>query len=191
MDTALNDISKALQNRFGASLQEFRDQAVLLVPAEKIFAAAQALRDEYGFRLLSDETAVDYGPQSEPYRFHGVYQLRNITPRTASVRSLLVTLRVPLSGGVPASGAVTAPGRGGAPLVDSLVPLFPNANWLEREIWDMFGITFTGHPDLRRIIMPYDWEGHPLRKDYPLGYEEVQFTFNGKEVLARKPHPGE
>ncbi len=169
MDTPLNDITNALQDRFGAILQEFRDQAILLVPAEKIAEAARALRDEYGFHLLSDETAVDYGPQSEPYRFHVVYQLRDIT------RNLLLTLRVPLPGA--------------APNVDSLVPLFPNANWLEREIWDMFGIAFTGHPDLRRIIMPYDWEGHPLRKDYPLGYEEVQFTFNGKEVQARKPHP--
>ncbi len=183
MDTALTEIAAALHDRFGASLQEFRDQAILLVPAEKIIETARALRDEYGFHLLSDETAVDYGPQSEPYRFHVVYQLRDLT------RNLLVTLRVPLGSSGSASGAVTAAERGGAPRVDSLVPLFPNANWLEREIWDMFGITFTGHPDLRRIIMPYDWEGHPLRKDYPLGYEEVQFTFNGKEVLARKPHP--
>ena len=98
--------------------------------------------------MLSDETAVDYWPQEEP-RFHVVYQLRDVN------RNLLVTLRVPLNGN--------------APHLETLEKVFPNANWFERELWDMFGITFDGHSDLRRILMPYDWEGHPLRKDYPAG----------------------
>jgi NADH-quinone oxidoreductase subunit C len=100
-----------------------------------------------------------------------VYQLRNLT------RLLHIALRVPLSGN--------------APKMETLERVFPNANWFERELWDMFGIFFEGHSDLRRILMPYDWEGHPLRKDYPLGYEEVQFTFNVDEVAMRKPHPKE
>ena len=65
--------------------------------------------------------------------------------------------------------------------------LYPNANWHEREVFDMFGVNFEGHSDMRRILMPYEWEGHPLRKDYPLGYEEPQFTFNFDAIDLRKP----
>ena len=86
---------------------------------------------------------------------------------------------------------VRVPLDGNEPVLNSVTSIYPNANWFERELWDMFGIHIEGHPDLRRILMPYDWEGHPLRKDYPLGYEEVQFTFNYEEILNRKPRPKE
>lgn len=170
MNDQLNEIAAAIQARFTADRQDFRDQAILLVSPENIVPAATALRDEFGFALLSAQTAVDYGVDADP-RFHVVYMFRDVT------RNFLISLRVPVGGNNPS--------------VPTLVPVYSNANWFERELWDMFGITFPGHPDLRRILMPYDWEGHPLRKDYPLGYEEVQFTFNQDEIIARKPRPKE
>jgi len=97
-------------------------------------------------------TCVDRYP-AEP-RFELNYHLVSI-PRREKVR-----LRVWLGGNDP--------------VVDSLVPVWPGANWLEREIFDLFGIRFAGHPDLRRILLPDDWEGHPLRRDYPVeGYRDV------------------
>jgi len=170
MEMGLKEIAKKLQERYGLESKEFREQISLIVPPERIIEVAQVLRDEFGFRMLSDETAVDYWPQEAP-RFHVLYQLRNLDSL------LFITLRVPLNGN--------------APSLPTLEKVFPNANWFERELWDMFGIVFDGHSDLRRILMPYDWEGHPLRKDFPLGYEEVQFTFNANEVMLRKPHPKE
>ena len=77
------------------------------------------------------------------------------------------------------------------PTIPTVSHIYRNANWRERELWDMFGIKALGHPDLRRILMPADWEGPPLRKDYPLGYEEPQFTFNFDEIDLRKPYAKE
>ena len=168
MNENLQLIVAAIEERFSATREDFREQAILVVPVEKIEAVIRTLRDEFGFDFLSDETAVDYWPQEEP-RFHLIYQVRALKP------NLIVTLRVPLNGHNPH--------------VPTIGKIFPNANWFERELWDMFGIYFDGHSDMRRILMPYDWEGHPLRKDYPLGYEEVQYTFNIGEIEDRKPRP--
>lgn len=166
----LEPIAQAVVERFGATREVFRDQIILHLEAGRIVEAVRALRDEYGFEMLSDETAVDYWPKDNP-RFHVIYQLRSLK------ENLILTLRVPLTGN--------------SPHIDTIETIFPNANWFERELWDMFGIYFDGHSDMRRILMPYDWEGHPLRKDYPVGYEEVQFTFNVDEIEARKPRPKE
>lgn len=163
-------IVEAFQERFQAGLYEFRNEVSLFLSPEQIVPAAQVLRDEFNFELLAEQTAVDYWPELAP-RFHVVYRFRSLKHNT------IIGVRVPLNGN--------------APSMPSLVPVYANANWFERELWDMFGIRFEGHPDLRRVLMPYDWEGHPLRKDYPLGYEEVQFSFNFDEIDVRKPYAQE
>lgn len=163
-------IVETFQERFQAGLYEFRNEVSLILSPEQIAQAALALRDEFNFELLTEETAVDYWPELAP-RFHVVYRFRSLK------HNAIIGARVPLNGN--------------APSMPSLVSVYANANWFERELWDMFGIRFEGHPDLRRVVMPYDWEGHPLRKDYPLGYEEVQFSFNFEEIDIRKPYAQE
>jgi NADH-quinone oxidoreductase subunit C len=166
MDQQFLPIVKTCTEQFGAIGSEFRGEVTLLVPASKIIETCRLLRDEYAFDMLPVETAVDYYPQMEP-RFHVVYILYSTITHT------YLNLRVPVDGKDPE--------------IDTVESIYPNANWREREIWDLFGIRFKGHSDLRRIMMPPNWEGHPLRKDYPLGYEEVQFTFNVDEINLQKP----
>jgi NADH-quinone oxidoreductase subunit C len=133
---------------------EFRGDTTLVAPRKVLRAIAARCREdsELQFNLLSDATCLDRFPM-EP-RFELNYQLVSIP------KGRRVQIRVRL--------------RGDDPVVDSLVPIWPGANWLEREIFDLFGIQFTGHPDLRRILLPDDWEGYPLRKDYPVeGYRDI------------------
>lgn len=166
MDKPLEPILKDLQEKFGATHEMFRGEVQCLVKAERIIEALTTLRDAHHFELLSSQTAVDYHPQTSP-RFHVVYQLTSIE------KNLSVQLRVPLNGDqlrLPTAANV-----------------YKTAVWRERELLDMFGIEFEGHPDPRRILMPEGTDGHPLRKDFPLGYEEPQFTFNYKEINLRKP----
>ena len=136
---------------------EFRGETTIVVPRELLRATAERCREDakLQYNFLTDATCVDRYP-AEP-RFELNYHLVAI-PRREKVR-----LRVWLGGNDP--------------VVDSLVLVWPGANWLEREIFDLFGIRFTGHPDLRRILLPDDWEGHPLRRDYPVeGYRDVPNT---------------
>ena len=170
MDNKLEKIVQAVQSDFDVTFEEFRGEAHLFVQPEKIVDVITSLRDTHGFELLSAMTVVDYWPQEEP-RFHVIYQL------TSLAKNLSIQVRVPVMATNPVVPTVSA--------------LFESANWREREVWDMFGIRFEGHPDPRRILMPQDWEGHPLRKDYPLGYEEPQFTFNFEEIDLRKPYAKE
>lgn len=169
MEKKLQPIVGKLEKEFGVTASEYRGDVSLVIQAEKIVAACQQVHG-LGFELLSALTAVDYWPQEKP-RFHVIYQFTSIA------MNLGLALRVP------------APGIN--PSLPTVSHLYRNANWRERELWDMFGIKFQGHPDLRRILMPADWEGHPLRKDYPLGYEEPQFTFNFEEINSRKPYAKE
>jgi NADH-quinone oxidoreductase subunit C len=128
-----------------------RDEMSISVERSSIREACALLRDDPAcpFNFLSDVTCVDWYP-SEP-RFEVIYHLLSI-PQKERVR-----LKVRLSGDAPAVKSVTS--------------IWPAANFFEREVYDLFGIRFTGHPYLRRIQMPENWEGHPLRKDYPVeGY---------------------
>jgi NADH-quinone oxidoreductase subunit C len=170
MSEPIQTIVGAFQERFAAQVYEFRGEVSLILKSENLVAACLALRDEYGFEVLTEETAVDYWPELQP-RFHIVYRFRSLQ------HNQIIGMRVPLDGN--------------APTMPSIFEVYGNANWFERELFDMFGINFENHPDLRRIIMPYDWVGHPLRKDYPLGYEEVQYSFNFDEIDARKPYAQE
>lgn len=170
MDTRLEKIVKVLQEKAGATYEEFRGELHVFINSRQIVDALTFLRDEHQFSLLSAMTAVDYWPAEDP-RFQVIYQLTSLT------QNLSVQLRVPVNGSQPN--------------VPTATQVFEVANWREREIMDMFGVEFEGHPDPRRILMPEDWEGHPLRKDYPLGYEEPQFTFNFEEIDVRKPYAKE
>jgi len=128
-----------------------REELTIWVEKGLIREACAILRDDHGcpFNYLCDLTAVDWYP-SEP-RFEVVYHLLSI-PGKERVR-----LKAKLDGSSPA--------------IESVTSVWPSANFFEREVFDLFGVRFTGHPNLRRIMMPDDWEGHPLRKDYPVeGY---------------------
>jgi NADH-quinone oxidoreductase subunit C len=128
-----------------------RDEISIYVERSLIREACLLLRDdtECPFNYLADVTCVDWFP-SEP-RFEVVYHLLSIWKKER------VRLKVRLDGGSPA--------------LDSVTPVWPSANYFEREVFDLFGVRFAGHPYLRRLLMPEDWEGHPLRKDYPVeGY---------------------
>ncbi|MCC7359804.1 MAG: NADH-quinone oxidoreductase subunit C [Anaerolineales bacterium] len=164
----------ALQARFGAAIQsveEFHGDTTVTVARDALLEALQHLKatPALGFNFLATISVYDDWP-AEP-RFNVIYQLRELTHPT----NLRLRVRVP----------------GDDPVLPTATGVFVNANWYEREVWDMFGIQFTGHPDPRRILMPEDWQGHPLRKDYPLGYEEVQFTFNQAEIDQKKPYAQE
>jgi len=137
------DASAVLDGRFD------RGEWTLIIPATRIRWAAQILKHHRGYLFLSDVTAVDRYP-SEP-RFEVVYHLLCHDRKDR----LRLKCRLP----------------GDAPELDSVTGVWRAANWYEREVFDLFGVRFSGHPDLRRILMPEDWEGHPLRKDYPVtGY---------------------
>ncbi|HTN71046.1 MAG TPA: NADH-quinone oxidoreductase subunit C [Methylomirabilota bacterium] len=147
-----NPILESIREKLGPRVIEtlqFRGDDVVILAREGLRASFRLLKEDTRLRFdfLSDITAVDYWNKKEP-RFEVVYQLFSLQGR----RRLRVRVSVPESD----------------PAVESLTPLWQGANFLEREVWDLFGIRFVDHPDLRRILLYEEFQGHPLRKDYPV-----------------------
>jgi NADH-quinone oxidoreductase subunit C len=143
-----NELTRRYRERFGAAILdtlEDRKQPYLVIDSAELIAIARYTRDEEKFDLLEDWTAVDW-PRREK-RFDLVAILYSFTHNTR------LRLKIPLEVTVEAA---------------SLTDIWPAANWLEREMFDLFGIVFRGHPDLKRILLPDEWQGHPLRKDYDI-----------------------
>ncbi len=143
-------------------------ELVVRCQAENIIEVLTILRDEadFAFDQMTDLTAVDY--PNRPYRFELVYQLLSITHN----RRMRVLVALPEGDVAP-----------------SVLSVFNAANWAEREVWDMFGIFFAGHPDLRRLLTDYGFEGHPLRKDFPTtGYVEVRYDETQRRVIYEPVH---
>lgn len=166
-----------LRERFPDAVREvytFRGDTWIVVDKAFLPDICRFLRDdpELSCRFLSDIVGIDQLGRREP-RFEVVYNLYSFRTFTR----LFLKVRVNEGEVIP-----------------SVTSVYPGANFPEREVYDMFGIVFEGHPDLRRILMPDDWVGHPLRKDFPLGGEEVVFDQNtlGPSIAeVQTPHPGE
>ena len=145
-----NPLVDELQKKFPGALSDaliFRNQPSMTVATESLVALSEYLKSQEGgaYTFLTDETAVDY--PKRPKRFEIIYQLYSF--------KLNHRLRLKV---------LAAEGE----RIPSVVRVWPTANWLEREVYDMFGIEYEGHPDLRRILLPDEWTGHPLRKDYDI-----------------------
>jgi NADH-quinone oxidoreductase subunit C len=168
------------------SMKEQHGETTIVVDRDALVDACTYLRDEEGFNFLSDVAATDYLgwgargvsgyigtptgrdlnspmtqgyqtlPEAKPKRFAMNYHLLSLTTEPRRLR-----VQVWLDDGEP---------------VPTVIPVWPTADWHEREAWDMMGIPVDGHPNLRRILLDDDWEGHPLRKDYPIGGEPVRFS---------------
>lgn len=167
-------VTEKVKEAFPDAIEEivdFRGERTLIVQMDQLKAICTFLRDDPDtqFNFLSDIVADDYLPDFP--RFAVSYQLYSI-PFSHRLR-----LRV----------MVEDPDEGPETMAD----VWAIATWLEMEVWDLMGVRFQGNGSLRRLFLPEDWQGHPLRKDYPLGYEEVQFSFNWEEIDARKPYAKE
>ena len=151
-----DEFSRRTREHLGGAIQEsltYLGQNYFLVDAGSILSTCRYLKQEEQFDFLTDLTAMD-DPKREK-RFEVIYQLYSF-PHNVRLR-----LKAPL---------------GEKESIESVVSLWAAANWLEREAYDMFGIHFRGHPDLRRILLPEEWQGHPLRKDYHILQQDVQWV---------------
>ena len=159
MNEALQRVCAGLRERFPEQVSEPEEtfgEVSLRADRERIAGICAYLREEAGFELLADLSGVDFlGVAPPEERFLVAYHLYSLS------ENVRLRLRVFVPDGDERVPTVTG--------------VYPTAEWQEREAYDFFGIVFEGHPDLRRILMPDDWEGHPHRKDYPLGGTKVEF----------------
>ena len=165
---------------------EAHGETTLVVDASRVVEACTHLRDQEGFAFLSDLSPADYlgwgakgvagyigtrdGRDLHAPGSQGLARVPDPKPKRFAVNYHLLRM-----GEDPVRLRLKAWLDDGEE-IDSVVPVWPTADWFEREAWDMFGIAFRGHPNLRRILMEDDWDGHPLRKDYPIGGEPVRFS---------------
>jgi len=162
--SATAPLVERLGERFKQALQEsseFRGDLSVVVAPSSVVEVARYLKEEEGFDYLLNATAVDW-PTRDP-RFTVVWEVRSLADKTR--------IRIKTTATMP------------DPHVPSLTSIWPAANWHERETWDLFGVSFDGHADLRRILMPESWEGFPLRKDYVSFGEPVIFSDQKLEGL--------
>lgn len=163
--TGLELTAQQLQEAIPESIVEtefHRGRAVLVANPRKVHEVLERLRSD-GYTFLASLHGVDYYPE-EP-RLGVLYELLDMR----SVDRISVKARVPTD----------------APKIDSVVDVWAGANFPEREVYDMFGVVFEGHPDLRRILMPEDYEGFPQRRDFPVGGEPVLFTYNEEKSYGK------
>ena len=166
---------EAIQSKFPQAVIEaidYRGEQTLLLKTEQLVAVCTYLKDTLQYGFLETVTAVDWLERLP--RYDVVYQLLSIE------HQCFIRLKVQVG-----------QRRERKPAVPTVIGVWPGANWYEREIFDLFGITFTGHPDLRRILMPPDWTTHPLRKDYPLtGFDLPEPHWGGQIPYDQNPGVG-
>jgi len=160
---APDDIRSAIERKYPGAVSgayTHRTETTLIIRCPEIRKVCTYLRDDeaWQFALLADIVGVDWPAREK--RFDILYNLYSVA------NNLRLRLKVQVGEDEP---------------VPSVVPVWSSANWHEREVFDMFGVPFADHPDLRRILMPEDWDGHPLRKDFPLSYEPPAFTHSLSE----------
>jgi len=160
-EAVLTPLGAEMVAALGVEAQVAYGELTLAAPRERIVEVMTVLRDQFGFQQLLDLCGVDYPDRAE--RFEVVYHLLSLT-RNARLRVKVATDEVKP--------------------VPTLVDVYPAANWFERETYDMYGVIFEGHPDMRRLLTDYGFEGHPLRKDFPMtGYVEVRYDEEQKRVV--------
>jgi NADH-quinone oxidoreductase subunit C len=157
-------VVEALSTALGSMLvsaKEEHGEIVLTVARDQVANALRLLRDEHEYQQLMEMAGVDYPSRAE--RFDVLYMLLSVTKN----HRLMVKVNAAENTPVP-----------------TVTTIWPNAGWLEREVFDLYGVIFAGNPDLRRILTDYGFEGHPFRKDFPLtGYQELRYSEEDKRVV--------